>query len=78
MLNLSRKFRYSVELHSTEPQAVESTRQTIEAIFPLGAKLEQNAFGFVLIGTDFHAYACEHQGYVKKVNRPGAPVIEEE
>lgn len=58
--------KFEVELWNTEISAVRATRATIEML-PGGAKLIEENGRFYLIGTDFAAFACSQQGYVKKV-----------
>ena len=52
-----------VELHSTEPSAVEATRNTIAMLG--GSLTERDGRYFVPAG--FIAFACERQGYVRRV-----------
>lgn len=56
-----------VELHSTDPEAVRATRQTIEAL-PGGSLVERE--GRFFVPTGFVEWACVHQGYVKHVVPP--------
>lgn len=53
-----------VELHSTEPSAVEATRATMRAL-PGGDLIERDGRFFVPAG--FPAWAAERQGYVKRI-----------
>lgn len=53
-----------VELHSTDPSAVQATRQTIEAL-PGGSLTERD--GHFYIPRGFVLWAAERQGYVKRI-----------
>lgn len=62
-----------VELRSTDPSAVAAVRATI-AMLPGGGRLVESDGRFFLLGGDFLAFACERQGYVKRVIRGGAQI----
>lgn len=57
-----------VELHSTEPSAVEATRSTL-AMAPLDSKLiERNGKFYVQTSNPgFIRFALEQQGYVRRI-----------
>ena len=54
-----------VELHSTEPSAVEATRATVTQA-PINAELLEKGGRFFLRGSYFALDACVVQGYVKR------------
>lgn len=61
-----------VELWSEEPQAVEALKRTIAMLPGGGSLVKRERDGkWILCGGDtkFLAFACENQGYVKKVIR---------
>jgi len=57
-----------VELWSTDPSAVKATRETLLQL-PGGKLIEREGRYFVPAG--FPAWACERQGYVKRVLKEG-------
>jgi len=63
---------FEVELHSTEPSAVEATRATLRQA-PINAELRKAGSVWFVVGSDFARFACEHQGYVKRVLSPSVP-----
>lgn len=64
---VDKKHWVEVELHSTEPSAVEATRETLESL-PGGVRfLEEDGRYYVTAG--FGAFAAERQGYVRRVLR---------
>jgi hypothetical protein len=69
--------KVQVDLWSDDPQAVESVRSTLQQLPPGNSLLIEEDGKFYLIGSDFTVWACERQGYVKKVIRTapstGAP-----
>ena len=58
--------RTQVELHSTDPSAIEAVRNTI-TMLPGGGLLEEENGNFYLVGSAFLVFACQRQGYVKAV-----------
>jgi hypothetical protein len=60
-----------VELHSKDPVAVAATRATLETLPGGGCLIERGGRFFVQNG--FPAFACERQGYVKRVIREAEP-----
>lgn len=67
---MGRERLVEVELHSTEPSAVEATRSTIRMLHPAGSHDLIEKDGRYYIHDGFCAFACERQGYVKMVLRP--------
>jgi hypothetical protein len=63
---------FEVELWSNEESAVKAVRATLEQA-PINAKLEERDGRFFVIGSDFTRFACEQQGYVKRVLGTGKP-----
>lgn len=63
------KERVEVELHSTEPSAVEATRQTFRALAGGSHDLveEDGKFYVVTDNPGFVRFAAERQGYVRRV-----------
>jgi hypothetical protein len=61
-----------VELHSTDPVAVAATRATLQALPGGGAGLIERG-GRFFVQNGFPAFACERQGYVKRVIREAEP-----
>ncbi len=58
-----------VEIHSTDPSAVDAVRHTLDQLPGGPALLIEESGKFFLVGDDFVMWACERQGYVKKVHR---------
>ena len=63
---------FEVELHSEEPAAVKATRATLKQA-PISAELRKAGSCWFVVGTDFARFACEQQGYVKRVLSPSVP-----
>ena len=61
---------FQVELHSTDQSAVEATRSTI-SMLSVGAQLVLRGDRYYISGGDarYVAWACERQGYVRRVIR---------
>lgn len=57
-----------VELHSTDPPAVDAVGRTLGQL-PLGGGRLMEHGGRFYVEDGFVAYACERQGYVKEVRR---------
>jgi hypothetical protein len=58
--------KVKVELWSEDPSAVAAVRNTI-SMLPGGGSLLEEGGAFYLEGPEFVAWACEHQGYVRRV-----------
>jgi hypothetical protein len=63
---------FEVELHSTDPSAVEATRATLKQA-PICAELRKAGDAWFVVGSDFARFACKQQGYVKRVLSPSVP-----
>jgi hypothetical protein len=59
--------RAEVELWSTDPSAVAAVRHTIQQLPPGNGLLFEEDGHWFLVGNDFLRWACERQGYVKRV-----------
>ena len=59
-----------VELHSTEPVAVSAVRRTLAGL-PGGGGVLLERDGRYFVSEGFCAWACERQGYVKRVIKEG-------
>lgn len=57
-----------VELHSNEPSAVEAVRSTLKML-PMGGAVLHERDGKFYVPDGFAAFACENQGYVRRVIR---------
>lgn len=63
-----------VILHSTAPEAVAATRQTIEGL-PCAEGALREEEGRFYVPRGFTAWACERQGYVREVKHSFADIV---
>ena len=59
--------RIEVELWSTAPEALESVRRKLMDLPGDPHYLEEEDGRWFLVGSSFTLFACEHQGYVKRI-----------
>jgi hypothetical protein len=58
-----------VVLHSTDPSAVDATRNTIRMLDRNADLVERDGRWFITNASGFVAFAVEHQGYVRAIVR---------